>query len=115
MTVNSFAQFVTVLIIFVIVLALTFFVTRFIANYQKVVGNSGSNIEVIETYRISPSKYVQIIRVGKKYVSIVVCKDSVTTLTELSEDELEKPVEDEKSSASFKEIMDNLKNEFKPK
>ena len=84
---QSFAQFVTALLIFLFVLFITWMTTRFIGNLQKA-QMTGGNIEVIETTKITPSKYLQIIRAGDKYLLIAVCKDSVTMLTEFSEESL---------------------------
>ena len=44
---GSLAQFVTVLVIFILVLLITVFVTRWIGNYQKGQGRYG-NIEIID-------------------------------------------------------------------
>ena len=84
---DSYALFITVLIIFVLVLAVTALVTRWIANYQKE-QSVNVNIEVIETTRISGNKYIQIVRLGEKYVAIAVCKDTVTLLGEISKEQL---------------------------
>lgn len=77
MQVGSYAQFITVLLIFVAVLGVTAWVTKWIANYQKQ-QSVNENVQVIETTRIANNKYIQIIRVGEKYIVIAVCKDTVT-------------------------------------
>lgn len=85
--VDSIVQFLTVLIIFVIVLGATWLTTRFVAGFQK--GKmQGGNFEVIDSFRISQNKYMELIRIGNRYLAIAVCKDTVTVLTELSEDEV---------------------------
>ena len=62
---DSYIQFMTVLTLFVFVLIVTYLVTRWIARYQK--GRAGlGNLEIVETCRVSPNKYVQIIRAGKR-------------------------------------------------
>ena len=85
--VNSYAQFITVLLIFVAVLGVTAWTTKWIANYQKQQNENG-NIEVVETTRIANNKYIQIIRAGEKYMVIAVCKDTVTMLGEIPEEQL---------------------------
>ena len=85
--VDSAAQFITVVILFIIVLAITAFTTRWIAGYQKQ-QNINGNIEVIDTQRIANGKYVQIIRAGEKYIVIAVCKDTVTMLTEVQKEQI---------------------------
>jgi len=104
-TVKSAIDLLTVLIIFAFVLGLTWFVTRWIANYEK--GRSfGKNVEVMEAFRIAPNKYVQIIRIGKKYVAVAVSKDAVTMLTEIPEEQLQLPeAAAEKTQKSFREIL----------
>ena len=61
---DSYAQFITVLFIFVAVLAVTALVTKWIAGYQKQQGAAG-NIEVRETVRIANNKYIQLVRIGE--------------------------------------------------
>ena len=85
--VSSSAQFITVLLIFLFVVAITYFTTRYIAGYQKNLIRTG-NMELVESLRISNNKYLKIVRTGNKYLIIGVCKDTVTFLTELEESEL---------------------------
>lgn len=106
--VNSVVQFITVLIIFVIVLFLTYATTRFIGNYQKA-GTENSNFKVIDTYRVSNNKYLQIIQVGKKYLVISVCKDSITMLAEVLEEDIKIP-EYGNSQESFSKILEKIKS-----
>lgn len=110
---NSFLDLITVLLIFVFVIAITLFTTKYIANYQKV-QNAGKNIEVLENYRISQSKYIQIVKIGKKCVAIAVSKDTVTLLTTLEEEDVEFQ-EAPGEGKSFKEILASLKQTKTPK
>lgn len=88
--IDSFVQLMTVLILFVVVLGITWLVTRYIAGFQK--GRmQGNNFEVIDSLRISQNKYIQILRIGNHYVAMAVCKDTVTVLAELSKDEIVNP------------------------
>ena len=107
--VNSFAQFLTVLLIFIGVLALTYFTTRWIATYQKSKMMSG-NINVIETFRITTNKYIQIVRVGGHYYAIAIGKDTITMLGELQEDEIHIDENDGLPKMDFKQLLDNAKN-----
>ena len=84
---GSYAQFITVLVVFVAVLGVTAWTTRWMANYQKQ-QSANENIQVIETTRIANNKYIQIIRAGEKYMVIAVCKDTVTMLGEISGEQL---------------------------
>ena len=111
---ESFMQFLTVILIFLLVLGLTYLTTRFVGNYQKI-RSVNRNFEVIETLKITNGKYLQIVRVGEKYVVIGIGKDSITKVCELSEDDI-KPVPEEtgiQSSEMFKAIFDKAKERIK--
>lgn len=114
MSVSSVAQLFTVLIIFILVLAATYYVTNWIAKYQKQ-STFTSNMEVMETCRISPNKYLQIVRVVNKYLVISVCKDTVTLLSELSEDEYEPPAVKGSDPANFTKEFEKVLQRFKKK
>ena len=101
---DSYAQFITVLLIFAAVLAITALVTKWIAGYQKQQGTEG-NIEIKETVRIANNKYIQLVRIGEKYFAIAVCKDTVTTLGEIPAEQLkEKKTFD--STSGFRELLE---------
>lgn len=103
--VDSYAQLMTVLVIFLFVLALTWFVTRWIAGYQK--GKStNTNMELLESFRLSNNKYIQIVRIGNKYLALAVCKDTVTMLTEIPEEELK--LSEGTSMTGFKDILNRV-------
>ena len=105
---DSIVQFITVILIFIFVLALTYFTTRFTAGFQK--GRmQNSNMEIVDTFRIDQNKYMQIVRVGEKYYSMVVCKDTVTLLGELSKEEIMIPESQLGTTLSFKEILEKAK------
>ena len=104
---NSYLQFMTVLILFVFVLGITYFVTKWIGGYQKS-RSFNANVEVIETFHLANNKYIQIIRVGKKYLAVAIGKDSVTMLTEIPEEQLMLSEGVEDIQPSFKELLDKL-------
>ena len=108
---ESVVQLITVTIIFVFVLALTYFATRYIGNYQKS-KLAGSNIQVLETMRISNSKYLQIIKAGEKHFVIAVCKDTITYLCDLNaEDLVFKNTSTEFKTENFKAILEKFKKD----
>lgn len=108
--VNPIAQFLTVLVIFIGVLALTYFSTRWVAGYQKNKMLSG-NINVLETFKIAQNKYVQIVQIGDKVFAIAVSKDNITLLGELNEESLTFTENNIPTPGSdFKSILDKAKN-----
>ncbi len=109
---NGVLQFITVLIIFIFVVVITLFTTRWIANYQKD-KSAGANIEVIETHRVTNNKYIQIIRMGEKYFAIAIGKDEITFLTELQEDEIHIQEKTSEPMPDFASILEKIKNHKK--
>lgn len=105
--VSSVSQLLTVVLIFIFVLVLTYWTTRFAGNYKKQ-QMAGKNIQVMETVGISASKYLQIVKIGGKYIVIGVSKDTITYLCEINEDELDFS-NNNGAGESFKSILEKLK------
>lgn len=106
--VESFAQFMTAILIFIFVLALTYFTTRFVGKFQK--SQAGyRNFETIETYRISNGKYLQLVRVGSKYMVIGIGKDSVSVVCEIPEEDVQKFQDTDMVQDAFKSFMDKAR------
>ena len=106
---DSYIQFITVLLIFLFVLLITYWVTKWTAGYQRS-QTANANMEIVETIRLSNNKYVQIIRVGRKYLAVAICKDTVTMLTEITEQDLVFSDDSALKPARFKDILDRIQN-----
>jgi len=117
--IKSFFQLVSVALIFIFVLVITYFTTKWIAKYQQgIVTNK--NIKVIETFRVTNNKYIQIIEIGTKYLAISICKDTINVLTELEKEQLiwmpsEQELKAGSTSESFQDIMKKLKEKIPKK
>ena len=105
---SSFMQFLVVLFLFVVVLGITFWTTRWIAGYQKE-KMSGSNMEIVDTMRLSSNQYIQIVRIGGEYIAIAVSKDSVTKLAEIPSEQIILRQPSEGETLSFKELFEKTK------
>lgn len=105
---NSFLQLITILIIFVFVLLITWVATKWIANVQGE-KTGGTNVEVIETSRLTANKYIQIIRAGEKYLAIAVCKDTVTMLAEIPAEQIHLAEKQTGSIPDFKKIFEKAR------
>ena len=104
---SSYAQFIIVLLIFVGVLAVTLWVTRWMSGYQRVRGTD-SNIRVIDSQPIGNGKYIQIVRLGDRYYALAVSKDNVSLISELDKDSL--IIREGSSQAvSFKDILSGIR------
>lgn len=113
---DSFVQLITVLIIFIFVLILTYFTTRWMAGIQK--GRSvNKNLRIVETIHVGNNKMISIIETGKKYIVVSIGKDEVNYLTELSTDDLKdlsfmNPDTTKIQPDTFAEIIDRLKKNY---
>lgn len=101
---ENFFQMLLVLLMFVVVVALCYFTTHFIANYQKN-SMSNHNFEIMDSMRIGKNKFLAIVKVGRdSYYCIAMGKDEITLLGKLSPEEL--ILEEDKGS------KDSLGNRF---
>ena len=107
---DSYVQFMTILVLFVFVLGITYVVTRWIGGYQKS-ASSNTNMEIVETLRMANNKYLQIVRVGQKYLAVAVCKDSVTMLTEIPGEELCFSTGSTGGLSGFRDILTKIQKE----
>ncbi len=108
---ENFFQLLFVLFVFVGIIALTYYVTRWIAGYQKTQGKC-RNLQVVEAIRVANNKYVQIIRAGEdRFFVIAVGKDNITLIGELSSSELKEIGEQQNEllpPVDFKSIMNKM-------
>lgn len=111
-SVSSVAQFLTVLFLFLFVVGITYVSTRFLAGIQKNRLMSG-NMELVETLRISNNKYLQIVKVGNSYLVMAVCKDTITLLATMREEDLDLSVPTKAEAFDFKSVLNKAK-EFYP-
>lgn len=113
---QSLIQLIGVLIIFLFVLIITYFTTKWVGGFQKTQMSRG-NLSVVETVRIANNKYIQIVKVGDVYLVIAVGKDEVTKLAELSEDQLSylQSEDSGRTQESFQDILNKLKEHFPKK
>lgn len=110
---DNFLQLLGSLGIFLFVLALTYFVTRWIGNYQKV-RMKGLNMQIIETLRIANNKCIQIIKVSEEYLVISIAKERIELLTKLDEKSIHAlHMPDENHTETFQDILKKLKENKK--
>ena len=111
---ESIFQLIVVLVCFVIVLAMTYFTTRWIAGYQKT-QSINKNLAVSETLKLTTDKYVQLIQVGKdRYFVIAVGKNEITFLGEISQDELKEiPDTSKENIPTIQGDFNDILNKFK--
>ena len=114
-TLESFGQLIKVLLIFVFVLAMTYYVTRWIGGYQKA-HSYGKNLKLVETMNLGSNKMISIVRAGSKYLVVAVGKEEMSLLAELSADEVQDLTDNETvTQESFQEIFNKLKDKLPKK
>ena len=100
-------KLIFLVIIFIVILVLSYLVTKWYAN-SGLVKNKTNNIEIIESFQLAPGKTISIVRIGEKYVALAQFKDNVVKLAELTEEELILNREVEISDSSFKDVFSNI-------
>lgn len=106
--ISGIGQLLTVVVLFILVLVLTYFTTRFVGNYQKE-HFIGENLQIVDTMRLSQNKLLQIVRAGNKYFAIAVCKDTVTLLGEIDGSEIMVKTQTTVTNEKFENILNRLR------
>ena len=115
---HSLVQLIGALIIFAIVLGITYLTTRWMGGFQKSRSNN-KNLHIIETINVGNNKYISIVEAGTVYLVVSVGKDEVHLLTQLTREQLKdfsfEHVEEKESQESFTEILEKLKDKLPKK
>lgn len=103
-------QLIGLLVVFILILAAAYFVTRWVGG-QTLQSQKNQNISVIETFRLAPNRFIQIVRLGNKYIAIALSREHVEFLAEIDEEALSLPETRERqvsSNVDFKEVFSKL-------
>lgn len=112
---NNILQLLGMVVVFVLILAATYYVTKWIAR-SGAIQPSSKNIKVIETFKIAPNKYIQIIRLGSRYYSIGVTKEHITFLSALDEEQLNlQELDAALPNTTFMDVMSKVASRVKKK
>ncbi len=101
---ESLLQLLGLLVLFIIILIACYYVTKWVANVSSN-SISASNIKVIETYKITTNKYIQIIKIAGEYIAVAISKEDVTFLCKLEEDNINMLPEKTMEMRNFKDIL----------
>ncbi len=122
---ESAIQLIGALLIFAFVLVITYFTAKWVGGYQKM-SMMNKNLQVIESLKIAPNKFLCLVKAGEVYLVIAVGKDEVTLLTQLTKEQLsEVPIFDSYQgdtlsgktvvAENFQEILEKVKGHFPKK
>ncbi len=114
MGLDGFIQLVTVLAIFAVVLVVTYLTTRIVGGYARNKISTG-NIEIIDSAKVAPSKYIAIVRTASKYIAIGIGKDEITYLCDIPEDTIVSRQATGDKTYDFKELMDKARARLRNK
>lgn len=118
-SVDSFFKLISVLLVFVFVLAITYVVTRWMAGYQKVRMKS-KNLQIVESIPAGNNKMICLVKAGTEYLVVSIGKDEIHPLMTLKEEQLTDfsfMNEDDEliTGESFQEIFGQLKDKMSKK
>lgn len=116
---ESFIQLLGALLIFVVVLAVTYFTTKWIGSYQQITMRN-KNLRVVESVKVGTNKFICLVKTGTVYLVVSVGKDEVTMLTQLTEEQLSEvpdfhSIAENETGDSFREVLEKVKGRFSKK
>ena len=106
---DSFMQLIGLVFLLIIILIATYYTTRFVGR-TKLGQLKNSNFKVIDAYKVSQNKVVQIVKIGNKYIVLGIGKDTINYITELDEAEVSIREVHTGEKMSFKQILEKMKN-----
>ena len=104
-------QLVTVILIFILVLCITYFTTRFVGGFAKNKMVTG-NVEVIDSARVAPSKYIALVRIASKYVAVGIGKDEISYICEVPEEDIVRRDSGSEGVYDFKAVIDKAREKM---
>ncbi len=108
--ISSVAEVVGMLTAFTVVLAAAYFATRYLGKYAAG-GRNGGNIHILETVKLAPERYLQIIEISERYFLIGVSKTDISLITELKKEEVKDYRSEIKTDIRipFKDLLDRAR------
>ncbi|MCM1272220.1 MAG: flagellar biosynthetic protein FliO [Clostridium sp.] len=104
-------QFIKLILIFVVILILAYYATRFVAKYHSnsLVGKTG--LKIVESMSVGNNKFIVIAQINGSYYALGVGKDEITFIDKLSDYTprvSEGMTVDDGSKKSFKDVLAQL-------
>lgn len=109
---ESIVSLLGVIVVFVLVLALSYITTKWLGGSGLLMQRS-KNISIVESYKLGPNTYIQLVKIGKKYFALGTGKDTVEYLSEIAEEDLDleqyqRLVDKTQNPESFKDILSKV-------
>lgn len=104
-------QAMKLILIFVLILVMAYYATKFVAKYQSNVLNGKNNIKIIESMSLGNNKILCIVEINNAYYALGLGKDEITLIDKLDDFTISKDVSDETTDKkSFKDVMAQFKD-----
>lgn len=107
---ESLVNLLGVIIMFLLVLGLSYVSAKWLGG-SGLLQQRNKNISIVETYKLGTNKFIQIVKIGKRYYSLCIGKDTIEYLSEIPEEELDLEqytAMTSKNPESFKEIFSKV-------
>lgn len=111
---DSVFQLIGVSVLFIIILVITYYTTKFVGGV-KMGMTKNSNFKVLETFKVTQNKYLQLIQVGTRYFVIAIGKDDIRFLAELNENEIIRQEDAKPLTGNFTELFHSVLKKQKEK
>ena len=112
---EDFLKLLVALLIFAVVLALTYFTTRYIAKLQRARYTDG-NISVLECQQLAVNKNLYLVKIGEEYYALATGKDTVSVIGKVDSSGLKLPEENlgtdgemREHKESFQQVLERFK------
>lgn len=105
---DNILQLIGLFILLIIILIGAYYTSKFVGK-AKLGQVKNSNFQIIDVYRISTNKMLQIVKIANRYVVLGVCKDQITYIMELDENEVLTREIKEQDKQSFGQILEKIK------
>lgn len=119
--IKSVLRLITLIILFIIVLAVTYYVTRWVGGYQKEKYSKG-NIQIIEARQLGQNKFIYVAKIGSDYFALSSGKENFSVIGKLDPEGLSLPEDNVKENDQtgiikepFKDILNKVKDLKKSK
>ncbi|MDE6024487.1 MAG: flagellar biosynthetic protein FliO [Lachnospiraceae bacterium] len=101
-------QFIKLILIFVVILILAYYATKFVAKYHSnsLVGKTG--LKIVESMSVGNNKFIVIAQINGSYYALGVGKDEITFIDKLSDYTprfADSEMIDGSSKKSFKDVL----------
>jgi len=109
---EAFLSIISLILIFVLILILAYYVTKFAAKYQSNILNQKSNISIIESFRLGNNRFIAIVKIADNYYALGIGKDEMTFIDKLDSDffnNLDNLSKNNKNMI-FKDVLSKIKN-----